>query len=74
MKKRKKFNPTDYIIDDDANNYGYVWQPWVFIKYTDKQINRLSERLSKHGYNVAIGQNMISDLYKRIAALERKKK
>jgi hypothetical protein len=71
MKKKPKKKPVrhrvvaDYAVLVDGV---WCWVPQVFEKYSNEQIIRLENRFGAH-----IGLNIITDLYKRVAALEKKK-
>jgi len=68
MKKRIE----EYAELDE--NGGLEWRPWVYEKYTPKQIQRLQDRFfKKENLSVRIGVNAIVDLYKRVAKLEKQK-
>ena len=68
MKKRIE----EYAELDE--NGGLAWRPWVYEKYTPKQIQRLQDRFfKKENLSVRIGVNAIADLYKRVAKLEKQK-
>jgi hypothetical protein len=52
----------------------YVWLPSTLEKYTAPQLERLKQYFKKHdGVHITIGTEAITDLYKRVAKLEKRK-
>jgi hypothetical protein len=74
MKRIEDYATYKYSTAQEGVSY-YVWLPSTLEKYTAPQIERLKQYFKKHnGVHITIGTEAITDLYKRVAKLERIKK
>jgi len=76
MKKRIEDYATykHSTIEGEILSHSYVWLPSTLEKYTAPQLEQLKQYFKEHdGAHITIGTEAITDLYKRVAKLEKRK-
>ena len=74
MKKRIEDYATYKHSTIEGDTHSYVWLPSTLEKYTAPELEQLKQYFKKHdGAHITIGTEAITDLYKRVAKLEKQK-